>query len=76
MFGHSDGNHELVQKRFKLGYQNYILPETVGQWSLIAHDVQALFLPVERCQLQTFGSFKIGQLCKMNDHRPKVSGNI
>ncbi len=24
MFGHSDGNHELLQERFKLGYQNYI----------------------------------------------------
>ncbi len=28
MFGHSDGNHELLQEQFKLGYQNYILPET------------------------------------------------
>ena len=27
-FGHSDGNHGLLQERFKLGY---ILPETLGQ---------------------------------------------
>ena len=33
MFGHSDGNHELLEERFKLGYQNYILPKTLGQWS-------------------------------------------
>ncbi len=62
MFGHSDGNYELLQERFKLGCQNYILPETLSQWSFIAQDVQALFLPAERCELQTFGSFKIERL--------------
>ncbi len=25
MFGHSDGNHELLQEQFKLGYQNYVI---------------------------------------------------
>ncbi len=24
MFGHGDGNYELLQKRFMLGYQNYM----------------------------------------------------
>ena len=61
MFGHSDRNHELLQERFKLGYQNYTLPETLGQWSFFAHCAQALFLPAERCQLQTFGRLKIGR---------------
>ena len=60
-FGQSDGNYQLLQERFMSGYQNYILPETLGQWSFITHDVQALFLPAERCQLQRFGSFKIDQ---------------
>ncbi len=33
MFGHSDGNYEFLQKLFMLGYQNHILPETLGQYS-------------------------------------------
>ena len=59
MYGHSNGNHELLQEQFKLGYQNYILPETLDQSSFNAHGLKAVFLPAERCQLQTFGSFKI-----------------
>ena len=58
MFGHSDGNYELLQKLFMLGYQNHILPETLGQWSFIAYDAQALFLPAEGCQLHMFDSSK------------------
>ena len=38
IFGHNDSNHALLQKQSMSGYQNYILPETSGQWSLIAHD--------------------------------------
>ena len=68
MFGHGDGNYELLEKRLMLGYQNYILPETLGQWSMVQGNMgRVIWMSNQMKWTRTMGAKNLNWISHRND---------